>query len=61
MSMNLPAGAVLEPWLSRWSVLSGECDEVALAQAVVDVSEWHFPVSEFASLGYGQMVLPLRT
>jgi hypothetical protein len=47
---DLAAYAVLDPGLSAWPVLGGERDEVAVAQAVVDVGEDDLVVAEFAAL-----------
>ena len=48
---DLAACAVLDPRLSVWPMLGVERDEVAIAQAVVDVGEGDLPVAEFAAFG----------
>ena len=48
---DLAACAVPDSGLSVWPVLGGERDEVAVAQAVVDVGEGDLVVAEFAAFG----------
>jgi hypothetical protein len=47
---DLAAGAVLDTRLSGRAVLLNEGDEVSVADAVVDVGQLRFAVSEFTSL-----------